>query len=274
MKVSKMDKTPIVAAEGIRKDYGAYRVLKGVSFAVADGQGFGILGPNGAGKTTLFKCLTGEEALSAGSVFLRGRDISRTSAYERVRMGFGRTFQVARIFQEFTALENIAVTVESRLAARGASRGPWWSWRSSSAVTEEAIRRLAQIGLESKASVEARHLSHGDRKRLELGNTLSLEPTVLMLDEPTAGMSPGERGAIVRLIAEVRESLGLTLLMTEHDMGVMLELCSHLMVMNYGETIATGTPDEIRADSVVREVYLGQEVNLASARCSSDRHPP
>ena len=239
--------------ENVRKSYGPLSVLKGVSFSVQAGGSFAVIGPNGAGKTTLLKVVTGEVSTDAGQIRFAEDDVTLKPAHLRVRAGIGRTFQVSRVFLECTALENAHIAVEARLR-NTASRRP------QRQVREEAEARLQAIGLDSKRDVQAAYLSHGDKKRLELALALALEPQLLVLDEPTAGMSPPERHRTVTLIASLRESSQLTLLLTEHDMGVIYELADRLMVLNYGAVIAQGTAAEIKADPLVRKVYLGREM--------------
>ena len=249
--------------EAVRTGYGATEILKGVSFEVGHGETFAIIGPNGAGKTTLFKVMTGELATRAGRVVFDGADVTRLPADRRVQRGIGRTFQVARVFLDFTVLENIVTAVESRRRYLGDSPGAWYAWRPSHAVTEEARAMLADVGLADQSAGKARFLSHGDKKRLEFAIALSLRPQLLMLDEPTAGMSRADRNGIVELITRIRRQHRVTVVMTEHDMDVIFGLADRLTVMNYGEIIASGSLDEVRRNPLVREVYLGKESGLA-----------
>jgi len=244
----------------IHKSYGTLEVLKGVSFSVGEKEIFAIIGPNGAGKTTLFKVMTGEVSNSSGRVVFEGRDITRQAAFRRAHGGFGRTFQVARIFPEFTALDNVIVAIEARQRSDGSSTARWYQWRPTSEVLDEAEVLMASLGLTQAASQEARFLSHGDKKRLEFAMALAGRPKVLMLDEPTAGMSPTDRMATAELIRKIRLEQNLAVVMTEHDMEVIFGLSDRLMVLNYGEIIAVGTPTEVRANKLVRDVYLGQEM--------------
>ncbi len=249
---------PILRVEGLSKRYGDFQALKDVTFDVAPGQTFAIIGPNGAGKSTLFKLMTGEVPQDAGRVWLRGRDISRASADERVPLGLGRTFQIVRVFKEFTLMENLILAIEARNCQRGIKRG--LRLKPDPAVVDEAYQRLHHLGIARHCSAEAHHLSLGDRKRLELAMTLAMEPMVLMLDEPTAGMSPSERVAIIELIQRTKEELGLTILLTEHDMDFVFRLSQAVMVMNHGQKILDGSPEAVAASPVVREIYLGKEV--------------
>jgi len=252
--------TAILNVSDIRKSYGTFEVLKGVSFTVSAGETFAIIGPNGAGKTTLFKALTGESTPNSGRVEYHGSDITSMPPHRRVHAGFGRTFQVARVFLGLTALENVVVAIEARMRGAGERRAKWYQWRPAAHVTDEAFALLNDLGLGKLAAMEARYLSHGDKKRLEFAITLGGRPRILMLDEPTAGMSPSDRTATADLIARIRDSHGVTVLLTEHDMGVIFGLAKRMLVLNYGEVVAIGTVEEVKADPMVREIYLGKEV--------------
>lgn len=254
----------ILEAQDIEMSYGSLKVLHGVSLTVKERETFAIIGPNGAGKTTLFKVLTGEETASAGHVKFHGRDITNMPAYLRARLGFGRTFQVARIFNEVDLITNVIIAVESRLRYTGHSPGRWWRWRPSSEVRVESEEILERFGFpRTRWHGEAQFLSHGDRKRLEFCIALATRPQVLMLDEPTAGMSPTDRREMTRTLAKLKAETDLTIVMTEHDMDIIFELADRLMVLNYGEVIAAGDPSEVRDDKTVKEVYLGHEITHA-----------
>ena len=249
----------IMRLKGIEKSYGALKVLHGIDAEIPDGESFAIIGPNGAGKTTLFKVMTGEVPCNGGTVEFDGRDVTREPAYLRARAGMGRTFQVARVFIELTALENVVVAVEARRKNTGKGDAPWYAVASSPTVIEEAGGLLAHLDLDAKRHIAASVLSHGDKKRLELAITLAGRPRILMLDEPTAGMSPSDRVGVVALIRRIRDDSRMTVVMTEHDMSVIFGLADRIMVMNQGARLALGTVDEIRASPVVRDVYLGKE---------------
>jgi branched-chain amino acid transport system ATP-binding protein len=242
----------------VRMAYGPIEVLKGVSLSVQAGETFAIIGPNGAGKTTLFKVLTGETGNYSGTIRFGGQDISRLPDYMRARLGFGRTFQVARIFADLSVLNNVVLTIESRLKAVGEPGGAWYSWRPSRAVRSEAVELLESLGFSASFESEAKFLSHGDRKRLEFAIALATNPKILMLDEPTAGMSPSDRKDMTNLLRAAKKARQLTIVMTEHDMDVIFGLADQLMVLNYGEVIRIGTPAVVRDDPLVKEVYLGK----------------
>lgn len=254
----------IICLSSVDKSYGSLKVLHGVDAEISEGETFAIIGPNGAGKTTLFKVMTGEVGCEAGTVEFLGKNVTRDPAYKRTRAGMGRTFQVARVFKEMTAEENLIVAVEARLKNTGKSDAPWYAVKPSSATLDEVHAILVRLSLDNKAKTPASELSHGDKKRLELGITLAGRPKVLMLDEPTAGMSPSDRVGVTELIRSISgKDSGLTVVMTEHDMGVIFGLADRIMVMNQGRKIAQGSIEEIRADPVVREVYLGKEAHHA-----------
>ena len=247
----------LIEVAGVFKSYGAHPVLKNVTFGVNDRAGYAIIGPNGAGKTTLFKVLTGEIGCSKGSIHFLDQDITDLPANERVQMGFGRTFQVARVFPDYTAIENIIVAIEVRMRNESISAGSWFSWWPSARVIEEAQWRLERIGLVDKRFVQARNCSHGDKKRLELAIALTSNPRALMLDEPTAGMSPFERQQTVELLKQIREEIGVTLILTEHDMDVVFGLADQIMVLNYGEVVFDGLPEAARGSQLLKDIYLG-----------------
>jgi len=250
----------LIEVTALNKNYGAHVVLKNVHFTVNEGEAFAIIGPNGAGKTTMFKVMTGEVQTNSGSVKYHTHEVVSVPAFMRTRMGFGRTFQVARVFLETTVIENLIVAVEVRLKNEGRSAGKWFSWKPAPDVMAEAVGRLVDIGLYEKRFVEARNLSHGDKKRLELAIALTLNPRVLFLDEPTAGMSPPERRSTVELIKRIRTEQGITVVLTEHDMDVVFGLADRVLVLNYGEVIVVGSPEEVRRNPTVAEIYLGKEM--------------
>jgi branched-chain amino acid transport system ATP-binding protein len=247
----------LLSARAIRKSYGNLEVLRGVDLSVAQGEAFAIIGPNGAGKTTLFKVLTGETLEYDGTVTFDGRDVSRLPSFRRVRGGFGRTFQVARVFGELPILTNVILAIETRKAARGETVARWWDWRPLGETRDEAVAILASVGLSRRLDDEASLLSHGDKKRLELAITLAGRPRALMLDEPTAGMSTEDRRSTTRLLLDLKQH-GMTLVLTEHDMNVVFGLADRVMVLNYGEVVCVGDPETVRGDEAVKRVYLGK----------------
>jgi branched-chain amino acid transport system ATP-binding protein len=244
---------PLLEARGITRGYGRITVLQDVDITIGERQAHVVIGPNGAGKSTLFKSLSGEIFPSSGTVRFDGMDVTRVPAWKRTRLGFGRTFQVARVFPQMTVRENMLVAVESASGRGG------WSLSTSTAREAELDALLADVGLAAHRHAHAGSLAYGDRKRLELGMTLALRPKLLLLDEPTAGMSQSDRHASVELVGRVTRERGIALLLTEHDMDVVFGLATQLTVLHYGRVIASGDPQAVRADPKVREVYLGHE---------------
>jgi branched-chain amino acid transport system ATP-binding protein len=253
----------VLKVEGLYKGYGALPVLRDVNLSVADGETLAIIGPNGAGKTTLFKTLTGEVRSEKGRIEAFGEDVTTLPAAVRVARGFGRTFQVARVYPQSTLLENLILAVEARKRIAGETLGGRFAFRPAKETRAEAEGWLTSVSLAARADMEARFLSHGDKKRLEMALALALRPRILMMDEPTAGMSPSDRVETVELIKRIRDEHRVTVLLTEHDMDVVFGLADRIMVLNYGQVIAIGTGEEIRANPAVRDVYLGHEVQHA-----------
>ena len=249
--------TRLMVAKGIHKSYGRVRVLEDVDFDLEEGEAHVVIGPNGAGKTTLFRCLSGESRINGGTFTLGGRDITALDGWQRVKLGIGRSFQVARIFPDMSAFENLIVAIETRERVDKGLKSTFGLVAPRREVREEAERLVVELGLEGRLDEPASTLSHGDKKRLELAMSLALKPKLLMLDEPTAGMSPSDRAEAVRLISQVRERYRLTLLLTEHDMEVVFGLATRLTVLHHGAIIASGEPHAVRAEPRVREVYLG-----------------
>lgn len=255
----------LLQATDLRVSYGTFEVIKGVSLSVKKGESLAIIGPNGAGKTTLFKALTGEVDCQSGKVHFGGTDVTHMPAHLRTIKGMGRTFQVSRVFLELTVLENVVVALESRRKNQRQRAGAWWRVAPSANLLADAVGLLDQLGIADLRGETAATLSHGDKKRLELTLALALEPKILMLDEPTAGMAPADRMRIVDVIQQIRKEKGVSLVMTEHDMNVIFSLADSVMVMNYGEVIAAGSVEEVRNDPTVREVYLGKDMYDAAS---------
>jgi len=254
--------TVLLAATGLTKGYGALPVLRGVDLVVNESEVHVIIGPNGAGKTTLLKVLSGELAVDKGRIAFGGTDVTALPGWRRAALGFGRTFQVARVFGELSVLANLVTAVEAARRPDEPSTGIF------ALCPNRAVRRLAEalvdeMGLHAVIAQPAGELSHGDKKRLELAMALALRPRLLLLDEPTAGMSTADRGAAVTLLAGVVRERGVSMLLTEHDLGVVFGLGTRLTVLNYGEVVATGLPEAVRDDPVVRQVYLGHGIAAA-----------
>jgi branched-chain amino acid transport system ATP-binding protein len=241
----------------LRRTFGGITALDGVTLNVPSGQRLAVIGPNGAGKTTLFNVLTGELAATSGTVLLDGQDVAAMPPWRRARRGLGRMYQRNELFDRLGARENVAIAV-------GAQAGPFRPFRMPPRTEAIAADRLLErVGLAGRADIAPRDLSHGERRQLELAVTLARSPRVVLLDEPTAGMSPAETARIVELIASLDRSL--TVLIVEHDMDVVFRLADRIAVLHEGRVIADGTPEEIRGDRQVHDVYLGKAVE-ADAR--------
>lgn len=243
----------LLEIRSVVKAFGGPRVVDGVSMKLQQGKRYAVIGPNGAGKSTLFNMITGLIPCDAGEICFRGRRIDRLPPHEICRMGVVRTFQISSVFSNLTALKNVEIAILARQG--GASR----LVPSSDPVTREsAMAALEAVGLGHVANSVAGTLSYGDRKRLELAMALALEPVLLLLDEPVAGVAARERWKLVELVNQLCEQRGLTLLFTEHDMGVVGALADWVAVLHRGALLAEGDPAEIKRHEDVRRVYLGE----------------
>ena len=238
--------------QGLRKSFDGFQAVGGVSFTVAKGSISAIIGPNGAGKTTLFNLITGHLQPDGGRVVFRDQDVTGIAPHDLCRMGMGRSFQRTNIFPRLTVYQNIQ-------AAFLCHRGRGWNLFTpvDSLYRQETLALLESVGLLDKAGEVSGFLSHGNQKQLELGLALALEPEILLLDEPTAGMSATETRDSIRLIERIARERGLTLLFTEHDMEVVFSISHRITVLHQGRVIADGPPDDVRRDPEVRRVYLG-----------------
>lgn len=242
----------VLRAENLRKTFGGVRAVDGVSLDVAAGELLALIGPNGAGKSTCFNMLNGQLRPDGGRVVLAGRDITGLSPRRVWRLGVGRTFQITATFGSMTVLENVQMALLSH--ARGL-RDIWNPMRGLDASRAE--RLLARVGMAAQADRACGVLAYGDLKRVELAVALANDPKLLLMDEPTAGMAPAEREALMALTAGIARESGLAVLFTEHDMGVVFGHADRIAVLDRGRLIAEGAPAAVRADPRVREVYLG-----------------
>jgi branched-chain amino acid transport system ATP-binding protein len=245
----------VLEVQGVRKSFGGVHAVDDVSFALPAGEIRALIGPNGAGKTTFFNILTGQLAADAGSVRFRGRPIAGLRPWDIWRLGIGRTFQITATFFTLTVLENVQV---ARLSHAGQSRALVRPARTLEVAAATTL--LEQVGLADQRLRPAGVLAYGDLKKLELAIALANDPTLLLLDEPTAGMAPAERGALMALTASIARARDLTVLFTEHDMDVVFATADRIMVLHQGRLIAEGRPDEVRAHREVQAVYLGEVV--------------
>lgn len=234
---------------GVR--FGGIVAVDDVSMTVHTGDRWAVIGPNGAGKTTLFRAISGEVYPSRGRIDLHGRNVTRTPPYQRARHGLGRTYQVTNLFPDLTAEENVLVAAQGRSPARFRS---WWPARLRGEVGERVGESLARVGLSHRRRHDVRELSHGEQRQLELALALASRPSVLLLDEPAAGLAASERGSMRRLIEALPDDL--TLVLIEHDMQLALDLARRVICLDDGNLIADGTPEQIRADERVQAVYL------------------
>ncbi len=248
---------PILVTRNLGLDIGGATIVTGVSLEVAEGELLGIIGPNGAGKTSLFNLFTGIYRPTAGTIELRGKDITHQATFLRIREGIGRTFQVSSLFPLLSTLENTRLAAE---AALGGTLRPWRRALGNREALERARAALARVGLEDKARVPAGGLSHGDKRRLEIAMLLASDKPVLLLDEPMAGLSAEHVPRLVELIRSVHEQERKTVLMVEHHMDVVTGLAQRIAVMHHGALLACDTPAAVMANETVQRAYLGEEL--------------
>jgi len=246
--------TALLETRGLGRAFGALQAVAGVSLAVEPGEVRAVIGPNGAGKTTLFHLISGLLAPTSGRVLFRGDDVTALPAPARCRRGISRTFQITSIFPELSVLENVRVAVQLR------SRGNFRLVGGRATLEASALRArasLGSLGLLGRAEEPASTLPHGDQRLLEIAMAVAQEPELLLLDEPTQGLSPEDTVATVAVIRQVARERKLTIILVEHDMDVVFDLADRISVLHFGQLIAEGTPDQIRANAEVQRAYLG-----------------
>jgi ABC-type branched-subunit amino acid transport system ATPase component len=244
----------LLVVENLRRNFGGVRAVDDVSFALDAGEVAALIGPNGAGKSTLFNLVDGQLAPDSGRILYDGEPLAALSTAVRTRRGIGRTFQVAQAFASMTALQNAQLAVA---AARGESQrfgAPLWTQ-----YREPAAALLRSVGLQQRAERPAAELAYGDLKRLELALALAGRPRLLLMDEPTAGMAPGERTALMQRVVDLAREHGLSVLFTEHSMEVVFGFAQRVLVLALGRLVADGVPEVVRADPEVQRVYLGED---------------
>ena len=250
----------LIDARAVRKEFGGLVACNDIDFVVERGSIVSLIGPNGAGKTTFFNMLTGAYTPTGGEILFDGHDIVGLPQHKITILGIGRTFQNIRLFGEMTALENVLVGMHSRLTSgllRSLLRTPLQR-REEREGRAQARELLAYCGVSPRAEQQyARHLAYGDQRRVEVARALATDPKLLLLDEPTAGMNPKETTEFIDFVRRAREDRGLTVLLIEHDMKVVVEVSERVTVLDYGEKIAEGTSDEVISDERVRSAYLG-----------------
>jgi len=244
----------LLRVEGLQKSFGGVKAVQGVSLAVAAGELLALIGPNGAGKSTCFNMLNGQLRPDAGRVTLAGQDITGLAPRAIWRLGVGRTFQITATFGSLSVLENVQMALLSH------RRALMRLWAPLSAEDPRpALALLARVGMAEQAARPCGVLAYGDLKRVELAIALANTPRLLLMDEPTAGMAPAERVALMALTARIARESGIAVLFTEHDMDVVFTHADRLLVLDRGRMLAEGSPEEVRANLAVREVYLGHQ---------------
>jgi len=247
--------------DGLTKRYGGLTAVSNVCIEMNRGELVGLIGPNGAGKTTCFNLITGADEPTEGSITFRGQDCTNTCDYEMARLGIARTFQNIRLWKQMNVLDNV------RTVCAANERYGFWAGilrlpsfrRIEPQITERAVTLLERMGLGHELQENATDLPYGDQRKLEIARALALEPQMLLLDEPAAGMNPTEKADLMRTVHDIRDEFNLTVLLIEHDMKFVMGICERIYVLDHGEEIAHGTPDEIRANPKVIEAYLGGE---------------
>lgn len=251
----------ILTLQGVSQEFGGLRALDGVELAVEDNSIFGIIGPNGAGKTTLFNLITGIYCPTEGQVLFRDQRVNGIAPFKVSRMGIGRTFQNIRLFSRLSVLDNVKVAADWSHASGLFSTllGLPRYRQEEKTSTQRAEELISMMGLYEKRLEYADSLAYGEQRRLEIARALASHPSLLLLDEPAAGMNATEKADLMELIRRIRDEMSLTILLVEHDMHLVMNICERIAVLDYGRKIAEGTPQEIKGDQRVIQSYLGAE---------------
>ncbi len=257
------DLQPILEVRAITRRFGGLVAVNQVSFTVQKNEIFGLIGPNGAGKTTFFNLITGFIAPSGGQLIYEGQDITKLRPHQIAAKGIARTFQNLRLFGNLSVLENVALAhhIHYKTGALQGILGLPAATAEEKQTYGTVLELLKLVGLADKAEQKARNLAYGERRRLEIARALALNPKLLLLDEPSAGMNPSEKKVLSQLIRQFCSSFNLTVLLIEHHVPLVMDLCDRIAVLNFGELIAVGQPEKIKNDPAVIQAYLGNGGN-------------
>jgi len=254
----------LLEAKGVTIQFGGLTAVSDFNLSIDAHQLVGLIGPNGAGKTTIFNMLTGVYKPARGDIVVGGQTIVDKKPYEITALGVARTFQNIRLFKELTVLDNVKIGghIHFKYSAASAVLHTNRFHRSEDEAEAEAIDLLRIFDLHTRANQEARNLPYGDQRRLEIARALAARPKLLLLDEPAAGLNTGETQELMEKTREIRDRFGLTILLIEHNMELVMGICERILVLNFGKTIAQGTPEEVRSNPVVIEAYLGEPAEV------------